>query len=171
MTRIARVAAPAALLVLMACDKLPFIGSREQPAAPDTTPAAPPPAADTTMAPATPVEEPPPPAPVAQMPATDEPWTPVDTGMVNPGMTREDVIAVWGVPVAERSVGSRGYLYFRNGCEVSCGTFDVVMLENGQVVDAIVRGPGHSYSGVSSSPPGRTPVATVPQVPGGGSNE
>ncbi|HEX9580387.1 MAG TPA: hypothetical protein VF970_04710 [Gemmatimonadales bacterium] len=164
MTRIARKAAPAALLVLLACDKLPFIGRKDQPP-PDTAQAAPPPP-DTMMA-AEPVEAPSPP-PIARMPAADEPWSPVDTGTVAPGMTRDDVIAVWGVPVAERTAGTRGYLYFRNGCEVSCGTFDVVLLENGQVVDAIVRGSGHSYAGTSSSPPGRQPTATPPQVPGSG---
>ena len=96
----------------------------------------------------------------------DEPWTPIDTGTVMPGMSREQVITVWGIPEAERVTGSRGYLYFRNGCEVSCGTFDVVLLENGQVVDAIVRGPGHNYAGTSSSPPGRAATPTVPQTPG-----
>jgi hypothetical protein len=77
-------------------------------------------------------------------------------------MTREQVIALWGVPVAERTVGNRTYLYFRNGCEVSCGTFDVVFLEGGQVIDAIVRGPGHNYAGTSSSPRDRIAVFTPP---------
>ena len=67
-------------------------------------------------------------------------------------MTRDQVIAVWGPPVAERSRESWTYLFFRNGCEATCGTFDTVFLENGQVVDAVVRGPGHTYAGVSSSP-------------------
>ncbi len=92
----------------------------------------------------------------------DEPWTPVNTGSVSPGMSRADVIGVWGEPVAERAAGTWEYLYFRNGCEVTCGTFDVVMLETGQVVDAIVRGEGHTYTGVSSSPPGREPFPTLP---------
>jgi hypothetical protein len=77
-------------------------------------------------------------------------------------MTREQVIALWGLPVAERSVGDRNYLYFRNGCEVTCGTFDVVFLEGGQVVDAIVRGPGHNYAGTSSSPRDRIAAFTPP---------
>jgi hypothetical protein len=79
-------------------------------------------------------------------------------------MTRAEVVAVWGEPIAERAVGSWTYLYYRNGCEVSCGTFDVVFLDNGQVVDAVVRGPGHTYAGVSSSPPDR-PAAFTPPVP------
>lgn len=93
----------------------------------------------------------------------DQPWTPTHTGTVRPGMTREEVVTVWGPPVAERTIGARGYLYFRNGCEVTCGTFDVVFLENGQVVDAIVRAPGHTYAGVSSSPPDRTAEYTPPE--------
>jgi hypothetical protein len=106
-------------------------------------------------------------APVRQtagpMPAADdEPWTPTHTGIVNPGMTREEVIGVWGPPVAERALGTWTYLYFRNGCEVSCGTFDVVFLENNAVVNAIVRGPGHTYGGTSSSPPGQEGRPTPP---------
>jgi hypothetical protein len=70
------------------------------------------------------------------------------------------VVAVWGPPVTERKQGQWTYLYFRNGCEYSCGTFDVVFLDNDQVMDAVVRGPGHTYSGNSSSPAGRVPEKT-----------
>jgi len=94
--------------------------------------------------------------------AVDQPWTPTHTGTIDPGMTREQVVAVWGEPLVERTSQSWLYLYYRNGCEVSCGTDDVVMLQDGQVVDAIVRGQGHTYSGISSSPPGRTAEPTPP---------
>ena len=94
--------------------------------------------------------------------AQDRPWTPTASGTVDPGMTREQVIAVWGEPAAERSAENWIYLYYRNGCEVTCGTDDVVFLQDGQVVDAIVRWSGHVYSGVSSSPPGRVAEATLP---------
>lgn len=124
-------------------------------AAPDT--AAPPP--QTTPARAAPQ------MPAVSMPAVDEPWTPTHTGTVSPGMSRDDVVAVWGEPVTERAVGAWTYLYFRNGCEASCGTFDVVFLENGQVVNAIVRGQGHVYDGTSTSPQGAEARATLP--PGG----
>ncbi len=97
----------------------------------------------------------------------DEPWEPEFLGTVDPGMTREQVVATWGPPVAERMYGNREYLYFRNGCEVSCGTFDVVFLEGGQVIDVIVRGLGHEYTGVSSSPPDRAPGFTPPMPPSG----
>ncbi len=134
----------------------------------------------TAPAPAAPVGTPSAAAPARQRPAApprqpgvqlaaEEPWTPTHTGTVNPGMSRDDVVGVWGPTVAERTAGTFTYLYFRNGCELACGTFDVVFLENGQVVDAIVRGPGHTYSGQSSSPPGRT-AAPTPPVSGGGSS-
>lgn len=152
----------ALVLAVAGCDKIPFL-SKKQAAPPAQTSAAPAPAPDTTRAAA----PPPPPAasPRAARELVDQPWIPVDTGTVAPGMTREQVIAVWGVPVAERSVDGRTFLYFRNGCEVSCGTFDVVFLENNQVVDAIVRGMGHTYAGTSSSPPERQGVMTSPRVP------
>lgn len=94
--------------------------------------------------------------------AVDRPWNPTHTGTVAPGMTRDQVIAVWGEPFVERSSDNWLYMFFRNGCEISCGTADVVFLQDGQVVDAIVRGRGHDYSGVSSSPPGRTAEPTLP---------
>ncbi len=102
-------------------------------------------------------------APPPQTRRADSPWTPTDTGTVDPGMTREQVIAVWGEPEIERSAGSWLYLHYRNGCEITCGTDDVVLLQDGQVVDAIVRGRGHTYSGISSSPPGRMAEPTPPQ--------
>jgi hypothetical protein len=104
----------------------------------------------------------PPPMSRPSMPRVDEPYDPVFSGTVAPGMSRDDVVNVWGEPVAERMAGSRMYLYYRNGCEASCGTFDVVFLDNGAVVDAIVRGPGHEYAGASSSPAGREGAFTAP---------
>jgi hypothetical protein len=86
-----------------------------------------------------------------------------DTGTVNPGMTEREVYELWAAPAAVRRIGEYTYLFFRNGCEYTCGTMDVVTLQNGKVVDAIVRWDGHRYSGESSSPPGRVPTPT----PGG----
>lgn len=142
----------------------PESGEGEVGEAPETVPAEAVPSAE--AAPAT--EAAPAAAPVRRVApstpttAVDEPWTPVHTGTVNPGMSRDDVIGVWGEPVTERSADGRTYLYYRNGCEASCGTFDVVFLEGNQVVDAIVRGQGHSYSGTSSSPPGSEGMPTLP---------
>ena len=85
-------------------------------------------------------------------PIQDKPYSSPDTGTVAPGMSESQVYALWGAPVGTRHVGTRTYLYFENGCERSCGTADIVTLDNGQVTDAIVRWPGHGYSGQSSSP-------------------
>jgi len=151
---------------LTGCEKLstlPFVGKYFAKGAEPAVPTAP--AMDSVVAPADtapPPAPPPPPVTARPRPVPDEPWIPVDTGTVSPGMTRDEVIAVWGVPVSERQDGDWQYLYFRNGCEVSCGTFDVVFLQGGQVVDAVVRGPGHTYTGQSSSPPDRMPEASLP---------
>lgn len=160
-------------------DRIPFLSRGDTDIATEDTTAAAPTAADTTTTvdttatARTPPERraaertPPPTRRQAAAPLADEPWTPTDSGTVRPGMTRMDVIAVWGVPVVERQSGNRTYLYYRNGCEVTCGTFDVVFLEDDQVVDAIVRWSGHTYAGVSSSPPDRAAEFTPPGQHGG----
>jgi hypothetical protein len=108
-----------------------------------------------------PVHEPPPPPPEASgHTLADVPYVSEDTGTVAPGMAEREVYALWGAPAAVRRQAEWTYLFFRNGCEKTCGTMDVVILQNGQVVDAIVRWPGHGYSGESSSPPGRKPKPT-----------
>jgi hypothetical protein len=91
-------------------------------------------------------------------PVRDHPYSSPDTGTVAPGMSESQVYALWGAPVAVRHAGPRTYLFFPNGCERSCGTADVVTLDNGSVVDAIVRWYGHGYSGMSSSPKGGRPT-------------
>jgi hypothetical protein len=107
---------------------------------------------------------PPPAAPQGGGPLTrDVPYRSDDTGTVNPGMSEREVYELWAAPAAVRRVGEYTYLFFQNGCEYTCGTMDVVTLQNGHVVDAIVRWDGHRYSGESSSPPGKVPFAN----PGG----
>ena len=161
--------------ISLGCDKIPFLGKKADDAAqaevvPDTTPTPAAPVAATPQAPEPqPVEPEPRQPPVREAPATpsqvsEEPWSPTETGTIRPGMTADEVIGVWGAPVTDRTVGNWTFLYCRNGCEWACGTFDVVMLEGGQVVDAIVRGVGHTYAGVSSSPPNRVAEFTPPVV-------
>ena len=138
--------------------------NKEEAAPPPTDAQTPEPQAEAQPAASTPD---PAPAPafttrVVRAQGEEEPWVPTATGTVDPGMSREDVVATRGEPVMERAEGDWTYLYFRNGCEISCGTFDVVFLEGNQVVDAVVRGRGHTYSGVSSSPPDRAPEFTAP---------
>jgi hypothetical protein len=79
---------------------------------------------------------------------------------IRPGMTEAEVRAAWGEPLTVRKTGDMTYLYFRNDCFRRCGTWDVVFLEGGQVVDAIVRDSHRRYDGVSSSPVERKPVVT-----------
>ncbi len=105
----------------------------------------------------------PPASPQGEPLTRDVPYISEDTGTVNPGMSEREIYELWAAPAAVRRVGEYTYLFFRNGCEYTCGTMDVVTLQNGRVVDAIVRWEGHRYSGESSSPPGRVPFPT----PGG----
>jgi hypothetical protein len=83
-------------------------------------------------------------------------------GVVKPGMTIDQVVAAWGKPLKAVSGGEYTYLYYDSGCVQSCGSNDVVFLERGQVVDAVARGPGHHYEGVSSLAPDRKPAYTPP---------
>ncbi len=132
------------------------------PAAPGAaTPAKPGPGA----APRHQIPQPPPALALSPPHLRDEPYVSNDTGTIAPGMHEKDVYSLWGPPVAVRRLGQFTYLYFKNGCEYTCGHLDVVTLENGQVVDAIVRWPGHNYSGESSSP---TSVEPHGPPPGGG---
>ena len=87
------------------------------------------------------------------------------TSAVRPGMTEADVLNRWGEPVAVRRVNDWTYLFFRNNLERQWGYYDTVFLQNGQVVDAIVRASEHVYLGQSSSPPDRIPVFTPPATP------
>jgi hypothetical protein len=79
---------------------------------------------------------------------------------IRPGMTEAEVRAAWGEPLTARKTGPMTYLYYRNDCHKRCGTHDVVFLEGGQVIDAIVRDSRRRYDGVSSSPAERKPEAT-----------
>jgi hypothetical protein len=110
-------------------------------------------------------------APELPRPNRDVPYDSPDTGTVAPGMAEKDVYSLWGAPIAVRRQGEMTFLYFRNGCEYSCGTEDVVFLKNGRVVDAVLRWPGHGYSGQSSSPASTPPHRPhlTPEHPGGDS--
>lgn len=158
----------------LGCDKIQQIINKRRgkappptamkPAAPDTTkkPAAAP-GTPGAKPPATPAAKPAASKPAgATRPVQDVPYDSPDTGTIAPGMAERDVYSLWGPPMGVRKMGEYTYLHYPNGCERTCGTDDVVILQNGQVVDAIVRWPGHGYSGQSSSPPGKKPEPTRP---------
>lgn len=71
---------------------------------------------------------------------------------VDPGMSRAQVVAVLGEPYSSRSRESFTYLLYKNGCEKACGMDDLVVLDDGKVVDAVFRSPARHYTGTSSSP-------------------
>lgn len=72
--------------------------------------------------------------------------------VIDPGMTRDQVVARLGAPAIERRTGDATFLFFTNGCERTCGMNDVVVLSKGAVVDAVFRSAKRRYSGTSSSP-------------------
>lgn len=82
---------------------------------------------------------------------------------IKPGMTEAQVRTEWGAPLTVRSAGRMSYMYYTNDCLKRCGTYDIVFLEGGQVVDAIVRDGRRRYDGISSSPADRKPEPTTGQ--------
>jgi hypothetical protein len=71
---------------------------------------------------------------------------------IDPGMTREQVVAKLGQPLSAREKDGHLYLFYKNGCEKKCGMNDLVVLDSGKVVDAVFRSAARKYSGASSSP-------------------
>src|SRR5260370_40811776 len=148
----------------LAWDKLRGRPSTQAPAPPPVRPAT-----DTAAARVSAVERQqaasqsprPPAAPQGHALTRDVPYVSDDTGTINPGMSEREIYELWAAPAAVRRVGQYTYLFFRNGCEYTCGTMDVVTLQSGKVVDVIARWDGHRYSGEASSPPRRVPVANT----------
>jgi len=83
--------------------------------------------------------------------------------VIQPGMTMDEVKLVFGEPQSVSSYGNFSFYFYENGCQVECGTADVVFFQGGQVVDAVLRAPWRGYAGESSSPKGVIPRPT----PGG----
>lgn len=77
---------------------------------------------------------------------------PVAGGKVDPGMTKAQVVALFGKPASDRTRGEFTYLLFANGMEQQVGMSDLVVLQGDKVVDAVLRAPNRSYSGTSTSP-------------------
>lgn len=148
---------------------IPALALAQQPTTPPPTPAptpapvvVPPPTAmpapvDTAKAAA--------PAPVVAPAVTPAPAAAAaqeQLATISPGMSVAEVEASWGKAGVTRTDGDQTFLFYKNDCLKRCGTFDVVILEGGKVVDAIVRASYHRYDGTSSSPAGTTPHFTRP---------
>src|ERR1043165_4509517 len=71
---------------------------------------------------------------------------------IDPGMTRDQVVSKLGAPLSTRTKDAFTYLFYKNGCEKTCGMNDLVVLDSGKVIDAVFRSPVRKYSGTSSSP-------------------
>jgi hypothetical protein len=80
---------------------------------------------------------------------------------IKPGMSEALVRAAWGEPLTVKKIGVMSYLYYRNDCLKRCGTYDIVFMEHGQVVDAVVRDSHRRYDGIASSPVERKPEPTI----------
>jgi len=70
---------------------------------------------------------------------------------IEAGMSKEQVIARLGMPIAERHDGAMTYLRFDNDCGRACGGDDLVTLDGDAVVDAVFRTGRRAYTG--SRPP------------------
>lgn len=77
---------------------------------------------------------------------------------IDPGMTREEVLARLGTPNGESHFGSFTYLFYENGCVVKCGVDDVVVLDKNIVTDAVFRSPKRTFTGASA------PATSLPSV-------
>lgn len=86
---------------------------------------------------------------------------------IDPGMTREQVVAKLGEPLSVRAYQGFTYLLYKNGCEKTCGMNDLVTLDSGKVIDAVFRSSARRYTGTSSSPH-MIPAAAARRGPPGG---
>lgn len=88
----------------------------------------------------------------AQTAASTAAVTTTTAASIDPGMTRDQVVAKLGEPLSSRSYDGFTYLLYRNGCEKTCGMNDLVVLDSGKVIDAVFRSRDRHYTGTSSSP-------------------
>lgn len=86
---------------------------------------------------------------------------------IDPGMTRDQVVAKLGKPTSEHSSGSATFLYYKNGQERKMGMSDMVALDSGKVVDAVFRSSARRYTGRSSSPAPVSAAAAIAKGNGG----
>ena len=72
--------------------------------------------------------------------------------VIDPGMSKAQVVAKLGPPTVQRNSGASTYLFYRNGAERAVGMSDIVVLDGDKVVDAVFRSSARKYGGKSSSP-------------------
>jgi hypothetical protein len=95
-----------------------------------------------------------------ERPALPRPAIPPPVPTITVGMSEEDVLAKFGAPATTRTVGRWTYLFYTNGCAVRCGSDDVVTLEAGRVVTAVLRTPMRRFveaGGANERPDVRRP--------------
>ena len=85
--------------------------------------------------------------------------------VVDPGMSKAQVVARLGKPAVERSAGTSTYLFYGNGMQRKVGMNDIVVLDSDKVVDAIFRSRARTYSGKSSSPASLSAATARKMVP------
>ena len=70
------------------------------------------------------------------------------------GMTRDDVVARRGAPLAERVVGDLTVLLYESACVPRCAANDVVLLREGQVLAALPAEPEPAGGAVAGAAAG-----------------
>lgn len=66
---------------------------------------------------------------------------------VRAGMTEAEVRRAFGAPATVRRADGWSYLFYLNRCPVRCGSDDVVFLQDGRVVAAVLRTPARRFAG------------------------
>lgn len=66
---------------------------------------------------------------------------------IRAGMTMEQVRSTFGDPARTRTEGNWTYLFYANGCPVRCGSDDVVFLQDGRVIAAVLRTSRRHFAG------------------------
>ena len=83
---------------------------------------------------------------------------------IDPGMTKEQVLARLGNPSEESHSGSFTYLLYNSDCGAKCRQDDLVVLERGVVTDAVFQSGKRTYTGQSEQPSALQPASSAARV-------
>jgi hypothetical protein len=83
---------------------------------------------------------------------------------IDPGMTKEQVLARLGNPSEETHSGSFTYLLYNSDCGAKCRQDDLVVLERGVVTDAVFQSGKRTYTGHSEQPSALQPASPTTRV-------